>query len=221
MMHEHHLPVRRTARFHTLGDPRRPLREIWFVLHGYGQLAARFLRHFEPIDDGTRLVVAPEALSRFYVESPGASHAQSPVGASWMTREDRLSEIDDYIEYLDALRAQVLRDVSDPTTRTVVLGFSQGAATACRWVVRSVQRTHRLIVWGSPMAHDLDVAAAAGILRELDLVVVSGDEDPLVAETVLADQAERLARHAVVPRAVRYAGGHRIDPDALRAIAAG
>lgn len=58
-MQEHRIAVARTARYFTLG---RAEREVWFVLHGYGQLADRFLRHFDPIDDGTRLIVAPEGL---------------------------------------------------------------------------------------------------------------------------------------------------------------
>src|ERR671933_2286542 len=113
MMREHHLTVTRTARYVTLGDVHDSLRQVWFVCHGYGQLAARFLRHFEDLNDGHRLIVAPEALSRFYVESgPGTRHADVPVGATWMTREDRLSEIADYVSYLDGLYAQLFRTCS-------------------------------------------------------------------------------------------------------------
>ena len=89
-MQEHHLAVAKTARYYSLGEPGPATRQLWFVCHGYGQLAGRFLRHFEPLDDGSRVIVAPEGLSRFYLsESP----AERRVGASWMTREDRLVEI--------------------------------------------------------------------------------------------------------------------------------
>ena len=65
-------------------------RELWYVLHGYGQLAAPFLEEFRAIDDGTRLIVAPEALSRFYEgDAQARLHKDASVGASWMTREDR------------------------------------------------------------------------------------------------------------------------------------
>ena len=50
---EHHLSVARTARYYTLGEPGAT--EVWFVCHGYGQLAGRFLRRFEPIADGFRV----------------------------------------------------------------------------------------------------------------------------------------------------------------------
>ncbi len=72
MIREHHLPVTRTARYHTLGPESGAPKQLWIVCHGYGQLAARFLRHFEIINDGTRLIVAPEALSRFYLTDDDA-----------------------------------------------------------------------------------------------------------------------------------------------------
>src|SRR5712691_3738407 len=100
-MQEYHIGVTRTARYFTLGGSPREVAEVWFVCHGYGQLAGRFLRHFEPLAGGTRLLVAPEALSRFYVEDTTVPARERKVGATWMTREDRLSEIDDYVRYLD------------------------------------------------------------------------------------------------------------------------
>src|SRR5438445_8877211 len=104
VMQEHHLAVAKTARYYSLGEPGPATRQLWFVCHGYGQLAGRFLRHFEPLDDGSRVIIAPEGLSRFYLsESP----AERRVGASWMTREDRLVEIGDYVRYLDAVHDHV------------------------------------------------------------------------------------------------------------------
>ena len=97
------LAVRRTARVAVLGPEGPGVRELWYVLHGYGQLAAPFLEEFRAIDDGTRLIVAPEALSRFYEgDAKSRLHKDARVGASWMTREDREAEIADYLGYLDS-----------------------------------------------------------------------------------------------------------------------
>ena len=130
-MQEHHLSVNRTARYFTLGSSSRGVAEVWFACHGYGQLAARFLEKLRVLDDGRRYLVAPEGLSRFYLsESP----AERRVGASWMTREDRLAEIDDYVPYLDAVSADVFRSLDRARVTVHALGYSQGAATASRWV---------------------------------------------------------------------------------------
>src|SRR5437868_12076424 len=92
-MQEHFLDTTRTARYFTLGDPVSAA-ELWFVGHGYGQLASRFLERFRGIDVEGRCIVAPEGLSRFYLTD---TPTERRVGASWMTREDRLHEIDDYV----------------------------------------------------------------------------------------------------------------------------
>jgi predicted esterase len=214
-LREHHIPVSRTARYYTLGDPAASARELWYVLHGYAQLGARFLRRFTTLDDGSRLIVAPEALSRFYVERPGRSHAQAPIGASWMTREDRLSEIDDYIRYLDALHAQIIQPLAGWHPRITVLGFSQGAATAARWIERGSARADRLILWGGLLPPELDLAARADAFRSLELIVAAGDSDAHLPPSSLAEQRERLAKHGIEAREVLYSGGHEISGEAL------
>lgn len=51
------IDVPKTARYFLLGNLQRPA-FVWFVLHGYGQLAERFARKFEPLGLDRHLVVA-------------------------------------------------------------------------------------------------------------------------------------------------------------------
>lgn len=218
---EHHLSVSRTARYWTLGDEDGPA-EVWIVLHGYKQLARRFLRRFEPIDRVGRLIVAPEGLSRFYVSSGGGRHGvESIVGASWMTREDRLVEIDDYVAYLDRLAERVLSGVGGTDPSITVLGFSQGVATACRWVTMGSVKADRLLLWGDFLPPDLDVARAERALQDTELVLVRGSEDPALSRKLAAEEAERLEASSLRPRRVDYDGGHEIHEATLRTLAAG
>src|SRR5688500_13922507 len=206
-MQEHHLSVERTARYYTLGSLDGP-RDVWFVCHGYGQLAARFLERFRPIERADRLIVAPEGLSRFYLTD---SPAERRVGASWMTREDRLSEIADYIGYLDAVY-----DVVVPPTATVtVIGFSQGSATACRWVGIKSRRFDRLLVWGGEIPPDVDPARLAGTR----LTLVYGDRDEYFTPKIVTATEERLRNGPVEYELVPFQGGHEIDEATLRTLA--
>jgi len=211
---EHHLSVARTARYYTLGEPGAT--EVWFVCHGYGQLAGRFLRRFEPIADGSRLVVAPEGLNRFYVGS--GEHRDQPVGATWMTREDRLNEIADYVKYLDAVYADVFG--GKPTAARVrALGFSQGAATASRWVARGTARVDELVLWGGELPPDLDLGAAAERLKKVRVTLVAGTRDEYITPKILTGIERRLGEQAIPFRKQVFDGGHEIEPAALRQLA--
>jgi len=204
---EHRITVSRTARYFTLG---RADRDVWFVLHGYGQLAARFLRHFEPLDDGTRLIVAPEALSRFYLsEAP----AERRVGASWMTKEDRLAEIEDYVRYLDAVYQDVLRSVDRARITFTALGFSQGATTACRWTTLGTSKIDRLIVWGGEVPSDVDLPHAAR------LMLVYGSRDEFFTPKVVAATEARLREHGIPYEIVSFDGGHEIAAAVVKKLA--
>ena len=237
-MTEHFLSVTRTARYVVLGDETVAPDEIWFVLHGYGQLAARFARAFAPLAERggarRRLVVAPEALSRFYVDVPAAaSHVAAKVGATWMTREDREHEIADYVAYLDALAERVLAGAAGPPPALHVLGFSQGVATAARWVARGRVRADRLTLWGGTLPDDLgregDGAAGAGAaawaerLRALPagVTLVGGAADALVPPAALGMQEQRLRALGVACRVVTFQGGHEIHAPTLAALADG
>lgn len=218
MIEEHHLPVTRTARYLTVGSAAASVAEWWIVLHGYGQLAGRLLRHFEPLASPERLIVAPEGLSRFYVESvTSGPAAQRSVGASWMTREDRLHEIDDYIAYLNALYAHVRKDLG-ARARCSVFAFSQGTATACRWLANGAVRPDRLILWAGELPPDLDFHAASSRFATLDITVVAGRSDELITPKIVARDTGRLTQAGIPFRLVDYEGGHQIEAETLREV---
>jgi predicted esterase len=214
------IEVRRSARLAMLGPEGSGVREIWYVLHGYAQLAAPFLEGFRAIDDGTRLIVAPEALSRFYEgDTQARLHKDAKVGASWMTREDRESEIADYIAYLDAVHRSVLTNLGgDRQLPVTVLGFSQGGATAARWVAVGRVNAARLVVWGSQFPPELDLADPRAPLRRAEAILVVGTTDVFATPKVVGKETERL-RDANFPfRFVSFQGGHRLDDDTLRSL---
>src|SRR5881409_4072547 len=200
-MHEHHLSVSRTARYFTLGESSRAVGEVWFACHGYGQLAARFLEKLRVLDDGTRYLVAPEGLSRFYLtERP----AERRVGASWMTREDRLNEIADYVRYLDAVYDDVFGRVDRARVTVHAIGFSQGTATVSRWTSLGRAQVDRLVLWGGELPPDLDLSLepGAGRLRAARLALVYGRSDQYITPKVVRATVERLRTHGIPYREI-------------------
>ncbi|HNC31872.1 MAG TPA: radical SAM protein, partial [Cyclobacteriaceae bacterium] len=56
------------GRYFKLGEINSDTRAVWFVLHGYGQLAQYFLRKFKSLEAHGICVIAPEGLSHYYLE---------------------------------------------------------------------------------------------------------------------------------------------------------
>ena len=217
-MQEHHLSVAKTARYYSLGEPGPATRQLWFVCHGYGQLAGRFLRHFEPLDDGSRVIIAPEGLSRFYLsESP----AERRVGASWMTREDRLVEIEDYVRYLDAVHDHVRGGMRSEPVSVHAIGFSQGAATVSRWAALGKTHVDRLVLWGGEFPPDLDLTPGmvAERLRSARLTLVYGRADELITPKVVRQIGERLRASGVPYEEMPFDGGHELNETVLKQLA--
>jgi predicted esterase len=215
------IAVKRTARLALLGPQEPGIRELWYVLHGYGQLAAPFLENFRAIDDGTRLIVAPEALSRFYEgDAQARLHKDARVGASWMTREDRESEIADYLAYLDTVHASMLASTAGAAKppAITVLGFSQGGATAARWVASGRVNAARLVVWGSQFPPELDLADTGAPLRRAEVTLVIGTSDIYATPKIVAKETSRLSDAGFPYRLVTFQGGHRLDDNTLRAL---
>jgi predicted esterase len=212
-MKEHHLVVPRTARYHSLGEP-STAKALWVMLHGYGHLARYFLNTFEELEDGV-LIIAPEALSRFYLDE-----GHTRVGATWMTREDRDQEMADQLTYLDRLAQKTLL-LCPRETPLHVLGFSQGVAVACRWATRGVSEMKQLVLWGGNIPPELDTDLLNLRLRQIAVDLVHGEEDRLAPEAV-HQKNEATLRAAKVPfNAHRFNGGHELDKLVLQRLVKG
>jgi predicted esterase len=210
---EHHLTVTRTARYCTLGDATAAMTDLWIVCHGFGQLARTFIEEFRPIARAERLIVAPEALNRFYLNRDGGrAGASARVGATWMTREDRLAEIDDYVRYLDELCREIVGEHPGRGVRLTALGFSQGTATVARWLVHGAARIDRLILWAGVLPPEIDPSGSARAkLTSTELCLVAGARDEMLTAEQVQAQRTLLERAGVACRLVEFDGGHRMD----------
>ncbi len=160
--------------------------------------------------------MVPEGLSRFYVRS-----GERTVGASWMTREDRGTEIADYVRYLDLLLDRVI-PTTPPAVAVNVLGFSQGTATACRWVAAGAVAPRRLVLWGGEIPPDLDWELARPRFHALDeLLLVAGARDEYITQRVLDTHAGILKEHGVRHRIELFDGGHEVKEEVVREVLLG
>lgn len=189
-------------------------RQIWFVLHGYGQLAKYFLKKFNILRSKGICVVAPEGLSRFYLENfePGSGRSNDRVGATWMTKENRAMDIGNYMRYLDKVYHDVTGDHSIPAT---ILGFSQGSATASRWALSKNITFKRLILWAGVFPADMDLVAGKETLKDKDVVLVYGSKDPFLTDPGFGEMKALTSRAGITTTEIVFDGGHEIDEQTL------
>jgi predicted esterase len=219
MIRTESIEVRRTALIAALGpEPGPAVRELWYILHGQAMRAAEFLHTAKALDDGTRLLVAPEALNRHYTGEVAARDA--PVGATWMTKAERDTEIGDYVAYLDAVHDRVAARFGGPPPPVTVLGFSQGGATGVRWAALGRVPVAHLVVWASSVPPDVDYRALVARHPGMRVTYVAGTRDKYLTPRALDAQHAVLRAAGVQFSFIRFDGGHRLDDGALRQVAA-
>ena len=207
-----HLTVSKTATFYQIGEFSAETDTVWFVCHGYGQRADFFLRNFQILDTGKNVIIAPEALSKFYREGTSGH-----VGASWMTKYQRETEIEDYINYLNQLFEGV--QLNFPAEIKInILGFSQGGATVCRWLAASLIPCNRLILWGAAFPEDMNFDFSLETLKQTNIVLVTGSEDDIIPKEMPAGQFELLRSYGITPQIVSFNGGHHLNEEILNQI---
>ena len=165
-----YLRVEKMARIFSLGQLSATTKSIHVVLHGYGQDLHSFINKFNHLPDSS-FVYAPEGLSRFYWDK---EHTQ--VGANWMTKEDRLLDIEEYVQYLDSFFKNYISPLNG--LPIYLHAFSQGVPTALRWLAQSKHIIHidNLILWGSSLPDDVDMKHVFPKIDRLSFCI--GQSDP-------------------------------------------
>lgn len=206
---KHKVSVPRTARYFTINPITDATRSIWVVFHGYGQLGEYFIRHFRQLDPEQHTIIALEGLSRFYTEGLGGR-----VGASWMTSEDREDEITDQSTYVNAVMRELGIDpLKEP--RLTVLGFSQGATTAVRWMANNGIRARHLVLWAGQLPHELGPEQLRSLLAETKIDFCIGTEDEFITP---AQMDERMGQLRLVLPQLQvhwFDGKHAMDSATL------
>ncbi len=184
---------------------------LWIVFHGYGQLANYFLRKFASLDTEDRLIVAPEGLNRHYLKG-----FSGRVGANWMTKHERTTDIANTNRYLNTLLKDIRQQL--PKLKVVhTLGFSQGAATMSRWICQMDFPLDKVIFWGGAPAYDLDSPLLQRRLDGSRVMAALGQEDPFLSTENFQEQYSRLTEAGIPDlRIFHYPGGHELEAALLK-----
>lgn len=219
----HRITVARTARYATVGADAADAARLWIAFHGYAHRAEDFVAPFaESVPTDTR-VVAPEGLSRFYLEMPRPDGAHlARTGASWLTRDDREDELRDAMAMLHAVVAREHASITAARGMPPalgVLGFSQGVAMSMRWVADAASNpaltmetpVSAHVLWAGGMAHDVSNEHMRAAWTNTAVHVVAGERDRFASEDARTNLRARMTAIGVSAEEHAFDGGHRLD----------
>jgi predicted esterase len=199
------------ARYYKLGEITSTTRQIWWVFHGYGQLAEFFIRKFSFLEEQAICIIAPEGLSKFYLNGTAGR-----VEATWMTRENRSTEIQNYISYLNSIHNSEQTNIKIQTT---LLGFSQGTSTAVRWAMESQIAFDRLILWAGLFPADMDFIKGKTLLQDKEVIEVLGTQDQFITTEKRAEMHYLNNQLQITPTIIEFEGKHELNQAILTKIA--
>ena len=204
------LQIEKKARYFQLGNPGNDTSIVWVVLHGYGMLSEFFIQKFKKLENKNTLILAPEALNRFYIDTN-----YGRVGASWMTKDERQDDIKENIKYLNSLMDQIIKEIGHNRFKINVLGFSQGGATACRWLFKSGLKFENLIMWAGDIPKDTLTEDNRLKWNDMNTHLVMGKKDELINKEIKAKFLKLVTDYKLDYKLTLYDGDHRIYPDVL------
>jgi len=176
--------------------------KLLYVLHGYGQLAKFFIRKFKKLGE-EYTIIAPEGQHYFYLEGTSGR-----VGASWMTKENRAQDIKNHIAYLDAIHAELSKEYD--WEEISILGFSQGVATAFRWLAESDIKPSKFLICSGIVPPDVDLNIKKDIFDPIKMTYFSGVNDPYRTEASVKEFYDNVASSKLDMELVNFDGVHEV-----------
>ncbi len=163
-----------TNTYNTLNNLSPKTKNIWVVFHGMGYLSRYFINYFSELNPDENYIIAPQAPSKYYQD-----RAFKHVGASWLTREDTLTETQNILNYIDAV---VEKELPEQIPNLIVLGYSQGVSIAARWVAKRKIQCNTLILHSGGIPNELQASDFAFLKADAKVVYLYGDKDQYITE---------------------------------------
>jgi predicted esterase len=206
MIIEKEIKTEKTARYYQLGKATNNIKNLWIVFHGYGELAGEFIRNFNVIQNEETLIIAPEALNKFYLRG-----FYGKVGATWMTTEDRKNEISDYIFTINKIYNKVSDRLNAADITINLLGFSQGTHTAARWLHFTETKVDNLLLWSGTFPHDCNYIEKNKYWSRIKTQIILGDHDKLLSEENIKSEIDFMNSQKLKYKIINYNGDHSLD----------
>ncbi|WP_147303027.1 alpha/beta hydrolase [Marinoscillum furvescens] len=146
-------------------------------------------------------------MSKFYLEG-----FSGRVGATWMTREDRLTEIVNQQAYVDQVLSSI--DIDWASVQLNYFGFSQGVATMVRYAAYAQIPFAQMVVWAGTFPPEPMSDAFAFLSGQESISYFSGKDDPFYKPEMEEQQRETIYKASgITPKVVFFEGKHEVKSE--------
>ncbi len=157
---------------------------IWVIFHGIGFLSRFFLKYFDGLDPEENYIIAPQAPSKYYL-----NEQYRHVGASWLTKENTDTEINNLMSYMDSVMAN--EDLPE-NCRLVVFGYSQGVSIAMRWVAQKNIQCDHLVLYAGGIPNELTKDQLIHLGDQCSVKIIMGDKDEYLTEERMEHEQKKI-----------------------------
>jgi len=198
------------------GSSRQPLsgkspRHIVLLLHGYGSNGADLIS-FAPLWQ--------QALPDALFLAPNAPQASGPQGYQWwplaaFTPEALAAGAASAAGAIDAFIDRKLAQYGLDEGSLAIVGFSQGTMMALHVGLRRKRQVAAIVGYSGMLTGAAELSGQ--LVTRPPVLLVHGDDDPIVPVAALHAAESELRRHDVQVTVHVSAGlGHSVDPEGLR-----
>ena len=213
MFNKHSISFEFSSSYITYNQLTDNTENIWIVFHGYGQLSKYFIRRFDVLDRDKNYIIAPQGLSKFYVDDDYKN-----VGASWLTKEDRGSDLLNQQKYLIKLMDELKLKIDFSKIKVNLFGFSQGVSALTRLLMNYNMKVNNIIIWAGWVPEEF-FNINKDVLKDTNLFFVVGNKDKYYNNPIIKGYIEKFKK--ILNKEIDYSvfdGGHIVDRKVLKKI---
>ena len=213
MFNKHNISFEFSSSYITYNQLTDNTENIWIVFHGYGQLSKYFIRRFDVLDRDKNYIIAPQGLSKFYVDEDYKN-----VGASWLTKEDRGSDLLNQQKYLIKLMDELKLKIDFSKIKINFFGFSQGVSALTRLLMNYNMKVNNIIIWAGWVPDEF-FNINKDVLKDTNLFFVVGNKDKYYNNPIIKGYLKKFKN--ILNKEIDYSvfdGGHIVDRKVLKKI---
>lgn len=201
-----------TNTYKTLNTLTDRTKRVWIVLHGIGYLSKYFIKYFDELSVDENYIIAPQAPSKYYLKNQ-----YKYVGASWLTKENTVTETNNVLAYLDnVVTAENIPD----SCELLIFGFSQGVSIATRWVASRQLKCAKLVLYAGGIPKEL-TKKDFNFLNEqqTEISIIVGDKDQYITGEILKYETQRIEElFQEKAKQQFFEGGHEIKKELINSL---